>query len=113
MGYNYDEFYRSLLKESTSFNALTFILNDFDENDSNLIYYQDAYLFNTTEYKKDTVGGLMDRSAELSDKRAKEAGGIDPVKQKYFEDYSKNRRGFKHPSDPSRYEKLTKMGLLI
>ena len=28
--------------------------------------------------------------------------GEDPVKKKYFEDYSKSRKGAKHPHDPSK-----------
>lgn len=47
--------------------------------------------------KPGTIGDLWDRSAELSEKRASKNGGIDPVKEKYFEDYSKKRSGQKHP----------------
>ena len=59
--------------------------------------------FNTQQFvdktysKKGTYGDLIDRSAELSDKRAQAAGGLDPVKEKYFENYSKARKGAKHP----------------
>ena len=38
-----------------------------------------------TRDKKGTVGHMLDYSAEMSDKRASQAGGIDPVKQKYFD----------------------------
>ena len=53
---------------------------------------------------KDTVGDRMDRSAELSEKRADQNGGVDPIKQKYFEKYSKERRGAKHPEQMKTYE---------
>lgn len=49
--------------------------------------------------KKGTYGDLLDRSAELSEKRADSNGGVDPIKQKYFENYSKERRGAKHHAE--------------
>jgi hypothetical protein len=52
-----------------------------------------------TGSKKGTYGDLLDKSAELSRQRADIAGGDDPVKARYFENYSKSRRGAKHPSD--------------
>ena len=57
---------------------------------------------NQTGNQKGNLGDLLDQSAELSDKRAQQNGGVDPVKQKYFKDYSKQRRGLKDPADPSR-----------
>jgi hypothetical protein len=48
--------------------------------------------------KKGSVGDLWDRSAELSEKREK-IYGVDPVKKKYFENWSKKRKGKKHPKD--------------
>lgn len=43
--------------------------------------------------KKGTFGEIIERSAELSDKR----GGVnDPVKQQYYKDYSKKRGGKLH-----------------
>lgn len=41
--------------------------------------------------KKGTLGNMMDLSAELSDKRANKEG-IDPVKQKHFDDYEKKNK---------------------
>jgi len=35
----------------------------------------------------------------MSAKRAEKAGGIDPVKKQYLEDYSKKRNGAKHLSE--------------
>jgi len=47
---------------------------------------------------KGTIGDLFDRSAELSEKR-KKIIGKDPVKEKYFKNWSKKRKGKKHPLD--------------
>lgn len=52
-----------------------------------------------TRNSKGNYGDLLDRSAELSSKRADQNGGVDPIKQKYFKDYSKKRGGAKHPKD--------------
>ncbi len=51
-----------------------------------------------TRNKKGTYGDLLDKSAELSEKRAKTYGGEDPVKQQFLNDYSKKTKGKKHPS---------------
>ena len=51
--------------------------------------------------KVETVGDMWDRSKELSQQR-EEKEGRDPVKEKYFKDYSKARRGAKHKEDTSR-----------
>ena len=53
---------------------------------------------NRTGNTKGNYGDLIDRSKELSDKRASENGGVDPVKEKYFKSYSKKRGGTIHPS---------------
>lgn len=57
-----------------------------------------------TGSKKGTYGDLLDKSAELSHQRAELAGGIDPVKEKYYKDYSEKRRGAKHPSQMKSFE---------
>jgi hypothetical protein len=49
-----------------------------------------------TKNKKGHVGDLWDRSRELSEKRAK-VYGKDPVKEKYYKDWSKKRKGKRHP----------------
>ena len=51
---------------------------------------------NKTAGKKGTVGDIMDKSAELSAQRAKESGGIDPVKQEHYKNYAKKRQGAVH-----------------
>lgn len=81
--------------------------------DSNFDPFSEAGFAEKTGKKKGTMGDLLDRSRELSDKRAQLNGGVDPVKEKTFEDYSKKRRGLKHPNDPKRYDKLNKMGVKI
>ncbi len=43
-----------------------------------------------------TVGDLLDASKEASEKRSK-ADGKDSIKQKYFSDWSKRRKGKRHP----------------
>jgi hypothetical protein len=53
-----------------------------------------------TENKKWTVGDAWDKSKELSVKRQKRMGK-DPVKEKHFKDYKKQRRGKRHPEDKS------------
>ena len=57
-----------------------------------------------TASKKGTVGDLLDASRELSEKRASAAGGVDPVKEKYFKEYSALRKGAKHPEQMKTYE---------
>lgn len=48
-----------------------------------------------TKNKKGTVGDLFDKSAELSEKRAKDHGGKDPVKEKFYKEY-KDKTGKDH-----------------
>lgn len=52
-----------------------------------------------TGNQKGTYGDLLDQSAELSQKRADQNGGVDPVKQKAFDDYAKKRGGARHPQE--------------
>jgi hypothetical protein len=49
----------------------------------------------------------MDASAEASNRRS-EKYGIDPIKQKYYDDYSTKRNGKKHP-DVIKQESTTKL----
>ena len=51
-----------------------------------------------TEWKRDSLGDMWDRSAELSSKR-KERLGHDPVKKASLERYAQERKGLKHPKD--------------
>jgi len=53
-----------------------------------------------TESTGGTMGDLFDLSQELSEKRKSERGdSVDPVKQKFYKNYSKKRNGMKHPDD--------------
>lgn len=47
------------------------------------------------------MGDLWDRSQELSEKRKKLYGGEDPVKKKYYDNWSKKRKGKVHPKSQS------------
>jgi predicted nucleic acid-binding Zn ribbon protein len=67
--------------------------------DSKIDPFKASEFARKTGSKKGTYGDLLDKSAELSQQRADITGGVDPVKAKYFEDYSKTRRGGKHPLD--------------
>ena len=68
--------------------------------------------------KNDTYGQLFERSAEASEMRAQQAGGIDPVKQKSYDDYSKMTNGKTHPNEQKEkfnkaVEKANKAGLNV
>ena len=49
-----------------------------------------------TGKKRGTYGNILDASKKLSEKRAKERDGVDPVQQKFFKNYSKERFGIQH-----------------
>lgn len=51
------------------------------------------------ENKNETVGDMWDKSKEMSEKRAEQNGGVDPIRQKALEKYSKERGGMKHFSE--------------
>lgn len=51
---------------------------------------------------KGSVGDLLDRSKELSEMRKSKNDGIDPVQTKFFDDWSKERKGRIHPKDPRK-----------
>ena len=59
---------------------------------------------NKTGNMKGSLGDMMDKSSELSRKRADSNGGIDPIKEKYYEKYSKERKGAIHPDKKKSYE---------
>jgi len=50
-----------------------------------------------TRDQRGTVGDLFDQAKEASEKR-KQKLGYDPVKKKYYEEWSKKRKGKKHPN---------------
>jgi predicted nucleic acid-binding Zn ribbon protein len=51
---------------------------------------------NKTSNKRETLGDIYDRSKEASEAR-KNKLGYDPVRKKYWEEYSKKRKGKRHP----------------
>ncbi len=63
--------------------------------------------------KPGTLGDMQDRAGELSEKRADRNGGIDPVREQFFERYSSERAGAVHPEVKKRKakEKLKKLGV--
>ena len=68
--------------------------------------------------KNDTYGDLFQRSAEASEMRAQQAGGIDPVKQKSYDNYNKMTNGKMHPNEQKEkfnkaVEKANKAGINI
>jgi len=56
----------------------------------------DSKSFVSKTNNKGTLGDLLDRSSDLSSARAQQNGGVDPVKEKYYENYSKERNGATH-----------------
>lgn len=54
---------------------------------------------NTQNLKKETIGSTIDRSAEMSERRAAISGGVDPIKQKALENYAAKRHGKRHPDE--------------
>tara|TARA_Y100000114_G_scaffold88638_1_gene82106 strand:- start:98 stop:442 length:345 start_codon:yes stop_codon:yes gene_type:complete len=66
--------------------------------DSDTDPFDNQAFINKTSNQKGSYGDMLDQSKELSQKR-KDKLGYDPVQQKYFKEYSKNRRGLKHPLD--------------
>lgn len=72
----------------------------------------------STVGKNDTYGQLFERSAEASEMRAATNGGVDPVKQKYYEDYKKKCNGKLHPGEQKdkfkkTIEKANKAGINV
>ena len=56
---------------------------------------KNAFREKTSTGKKGSMGDLWDRSKELSDKRAHQNGGVDPIRANYEKDYSSKRKGKK------------------
>lgn len=65
--------------------------------DTNQDPFSQNQFLDITKNKKGTYGNMLDYSNELSEKRSAIIGAPDPIKEKYYKDYSKNRRGAKHP----------------
>lgn len=72
---------------------------------------------NSTLSKNDTFGDLQNRAAEASEARAQKLGK-DPIKEKYYSDYSKKTNGKLHPNQQKEkfkkaIEKADKKGIKI
>jgi|TARA_R110001606_G_scaffold128632_2_gene263259 hypothetical protein len=86
--------------------------------DTKLDPFSESSFRASTVGKNDTYGQLFERSAEASEMRAQQAGGIDPVKKKTYEDYSKMTNGKAHPHQMKEkmneaIEKASKKGINI
>ena len=68
--------------------------------DGNINPMSSKEFLSKTDGKDYTMGDIQDKSKEMSEAR-KEKYGYDPVQKKWFQDYSKKRKGRKHPNDPS------------
>lgn len=66
--------------------------------DSSIDPFNSQQYIDATHNKKGTIGDMMDLSAELSAKRAEKSGGLDPVKEKFYDNYKKERKGAEHPN---------------
>ena len=64
--------------------------------------WNNADFVNKTGNKKGTLGDMMNLSSELSAQRAAQNGGVDPIKEKYYKDYSKARGGAQHPDQKKK-----------
>jgi hypothetical protein len=86
--------------------------------DTKLDPFSESSFRASTVGKNDTYGQLFERSAEASEMRAQQAGGVDPVKQKSYDDYSKMTNGKAHPHQMKEkmnaaIEKASKKGINI
>jgi len=66
--------------------------------DNSIDPFSNQQYIDATSNKKGTVGDMMDLSSELSAKRAEIAGGKDPLKEKFYDNYAKERGGAEHPN---------------
>ena len=60
-----------------------------------------------TRNKSGTIGDLLDKSKELSDKREK-IMGKDPVRENYFDNFRKTSNGAYHQDDPRKKQEADK-----
>ena len=64
--------------------------------DSQIDPFSNQQFVDATAHKKGTYGDLLDYSKEQGERRAAQNGGVDPVQEKYFKEYSAQRNGAKH-----------------
>lgn len=80
--------------------------------DTKIDEFSESSFEDKTRNKRGTFGDVLDLSKELSEKReAKE--GVDPVKQKFYENYAKKRKGKRHPKEiqEKTVKEFDKMGI--
>lgn len=96
-----DEVHRYIDHNGLEWDRIWYKPNAAVDNSSSLDpFSQDAFR-NKTANMKGSYGDALDYSRELSEKRAEKAGGEDPVKRKFFDDYKK-QTGKKHLKDYSK-----------
>ena len=66
--------------------------------DNSIDPFSNQQYIDATSNKKGTIGDMMDLSSELSAKRAEKSGGKDPLKEKFYNNYAKERGGAEHPN---------------
>lgn len=77
----------------------------FELNANGTVDPWDSKSFVSATNKEGKLGDLLDRSSDLSKERASQNGGLDPIKEKYYKNYSKNRKGALHPDKmPKSFE---------
>lgn len=64
-----------------------------------------------TSNKRGSYGDLLDFSKEMSEARKNKLGGHDPVESRFHKQWSKERKGKKHP-DVARREGIAKLNKL-
>lgn len=78
--------------------------------DSQTDCFSERSFLEKTSKMKGTVGDLIDYSKELSEKRINK-NSKDDIKEKFFKEYSKKRKGKKHPKQLSK--EIKKNGITI
>jgi hypothetical protein len=80
--------------------------------DSKINPYDSKAFVEKTGKMKGTLGEIMDASRELSEKRG---GENDPLKKKYYQDWSGKRKGRDHPDIKKKKlkENLSKRGISL
>jgi hypothetical protein len=82
-------------EEGVKWNRVWFVPNA--SIDSQLDVNNPRQFVEKTRDQKGTMGDLFDQAKEASEKREQKLG-YDPVKKKYYEEWSKKRGGKKHPN---------------
>lgn len=66
--------------------------------------------FVKTTNKKGTLGDLMDQSEDFSQRR-KDKDGVDIVREKYYDNWSKKRKGRSHPDKRKKASDITESSI--